>query len=101
MSLSAMLAAVAGLLVAGLVNTATVSLVEVSVLPSVAAAVIGGTSIMGGRGGYSGTIVGALILTVLTALLTALSLQEAGRQMLFGIIIVAVAAAYTRVTGES
>ena len=56
---------------------------------------------MGGRGGYSGTIVGALILTVLTALLTALSLQEAGRQMLFGIIIVAVAAAYTRVTGES
>ena len=100
-ALSAMLAAVAGLLVAGLVNTATVSLVEVSVLPSVAAAVIGGTSIMGGRGGYSGTIVGALILTVLTALLTALSLQEAGRQMLFGIIIVAVAAAYTRVTGES
>ena len=100
-ALSAMLAAVAGLLVAGLVNTATVSLVEVSVLPSVAAAVIGGTSIMGGRGGYSGTIVGALILTVLTALLTALSLPEAGRQMLFGIIIVAVAAAYTRVTGES
>ena len=41
-----------------------VSLVEQSVLPSVAAAVIGGTSIMGGRGGYSGTIVGALILTV-------------------------------------
>jgi len=100
-ALSAMLAAVAGLLVAGLVNTATVSLVEVSVLPSVAAAVIGGTSIMGGRGGYSGTIVGALILTVLTALLTALSLQEAGRQMLFGIIIVAVAAAYTRLSGES
>jgi ribose transport system permease protein len=100
-AVSAMLAAVAGLLVAGLVNTATVSLVEVSVLPSVAAAVIGGTSIMGGRGGYSGTIVGALIRTVLTALLTALSLQEAGRQMLFGIIIVAVAAAYTRVTGES
>jgi len=68
---------------------------------AVAAAVIGGTSIMGGRGGYAGTIVGALILTVLTALLTALSLPEAGRQMLFGIIIVAVAAAYTRVTGES
>ena len=49
-----------GFLVAGLVKTATVSLVESSVLPSVAAAVIGGTSIMGGRGGYAGTIVGAL-----------------------------------------
>lgn len=99
--LSALLAAVAGLLVAGLVNTATVTLVEVSVLPSVAAAVIGGTSIMGGRGGYSGTIIGAMILTVLTALLTALSLPEAVRQMLFGLIIVAVAAAYARVTSDS
>jgi len=99
--ISALLAAVAGLLVAGLVNTATISLVEVSVLPSVAAAVIGGTSIMGGRGGYAGTIVGALILTVLTALLIALELPEAVRQMLFGLIIVAVAAAYTRLTGES
>jgi ribose transport system permease protein len=99
--ISALLAAVAGLLVAGLVNTATVSLVEVSVLPSVAAAVIGGTSIMGGRGGYAGTIVGAMILTVLTALLTALSLPEAVREMLFGLIIVAVAAAYSRLTAES
>ena len=98
--LSAMLAAVAGILVAGVANTATVSLVEQSVLPSVAAAVIGGTSIMGGRGGYAGTIVGALILTVLTTLLTVLEMPEAVRQVLFGAIIVAVAAAYTRVTGE-
>jgi ribose transport system permease protein len=99
--LSAILAAIAGILIAGLSNTATVSLVEQSVLPSVAAAVIGGTSIMGGRGGYSGTIVGALILTVLTTLLTVLEMPEAVRQVLFGAIIVAVAAAYTRVIGES
>jgi len=98
--LSAILAAVAGILTAGIANTATVSLVEQSVLPSVAAAVIGGTSIMGGRGGYSGTIVGALILTVLTTLLTVLEMPEAVRQVLFGAIIVVVAAAYTRVTGE-
>jgi ribose transport system permease protein len=71
------------------------------VLPSVAAAVIGGTSIMGGRGGYSGTIVGALILTVVTTLLTVLEMPEAVRQVLFGVIIVAVAAAYTRVSGEA
>jgi ribose transport system permease protein len=99
--LSAILAAIAGILIAGLSNTATVSLVEQSVLPSVAAAVIGGTSIMGGRGGYSGTIVGALILTVLTTLLTVLEMPEAVRQVLFGAIIVAVAAAYTRVIGET
>lgn len=73
----------------------------VSVLPAVAAAVIGGTSILGGRGGYAGTIVGALILTVLTSLLIALEMPEAVRQILFGAIIVAVAAVYTRVTGVS
>ena len=100
-TLSALLAAVAGILITGIANTATVSLVEQSVLPSVAAAVIGGTSIMGGRGGYAGTIVGALILTVLTTLLTVLEMPEAVRQVLFGAIIVAVAAAYTRVTGEA
>ena len=64
--LSAVLAAIAGFLFSGLTNVASVSLVDTAVLPSVAAAVIGGTSIMGGRGGYGGTIVGALILTVLT-----------------------------------
>ena len=37
---------------------------------------IGGTSIFGGRGGYTGTIVGALILTVLTTLLTILQMPE-------------------------
>jgi len=99
--LSALLAALAGFLYAGLSNVASVTLVDSAVLPSVAAAVIGGTSIMGGRGGYGGTIVGALILTVLTALLSILGLPEAVRQVLFGSIIVAVAAAYTRVTAES
>ena len=99
--ISAILAAIAGLLVSGLTNTASVSLVDTQVLPSVAAAVIGGTSIMGGRGGFGGTMVGALILTVLTALLTVLGLPEPTRQVLFGSIIVAVAAAYTRVTAES
>ena len=63
--ISAVLAAIAGFLLSGLTNVASVTLADSYVLPSVAAAVIGGTSIMGGRGGYGGTIVGALILTVL------------------------------------
>ena len=99
--LSAVLAAIAGLVLSGVTNTASVSLADSSVLPSVAAAVIGGTSILGGRGGYGGTIVGALILTVLTALLTVLGLPEPTRQIVFGAIIVVVAAAYTRVTAEA
>jgi len=99
--ISALMAAVAGFLVSGLTNVASVSLVDSSVLPSVAAAVIGGTSIMGGRGGFGGTIVGALILTVVSSLLSSLGYPEAVRQVLFGAIIVAVAAAYSRVTGET
>ena len=94
-------AALAGFLYSGYTNVASVTLVDSAVLPSVAAAVIGGTSILGGRGGYGGTIVGALILTVVSSLLSSLGYPEAVRQVLFGAIIVAVAAAYTRVTGET
>jgi ribose transport system permease protein len=97
---SALLAAVAGFLVTGLTNTASVTLADSLVLPSVAAAVIGGTSIFGGLGGYGGTIVGALILTVLAALLTVLGLPEPTRQIVYGSLIVLVAAAYTRITLE-
>ena len=99
--ISALLAAVAGFLYSGYTNVASVSLVDSDVLPSVAAAVIGGTSIMGGRGGFGGTVVGVLILTVISSLLSSLGYPEAVRQILFGSIIVAVAAAYTRVTSES
>jgi ribose transport system permease protein len=98
---SALLAGIAGLIYSGYTNVASVSLVDTDVLPSVAAAVIGGTSIMGGRGGFGGTIVGVLILTVITSLLQSLGYPEAVNQVLFGAIIVAVAAAYTRVTSES
>lgn len=95
--ISAMLAGIAGFLYSGLTNVASVTLVDTAVLPSVAAAVIGGTSILGGRGGYSGTMVGALILTVISSILSSLGYPEAVRQILFGSMIVFVAAAYTRI----
>jgi ribose transport system permease protein len=96
--ISAVLAGIAGFLLSGLTNVASVTLADTAVLPSVAAAVIGGTSILGGRGGYGGTIIGALILTVITSILSSLGYPEAVRQILFGSIIVLVAAAYTRIT---
>jgi len=99
--LSGLLAALAGLVLGGLTNAASATLADRYLLPSVAAAVIGGTSIFGGRGGFAGTIVGALILTILTTLLTVLQMPEPVRQILFGAIILAVAAAYTRITEES
>ncbi|HUR16723.1 MAG TPA: ABC transporter permease [Candidatus Limnocylindrales bacterium] len=99
--ISAVLAALAGFIHSGATNTASVTLSNSLLLPSVAAAVIGGTSILGGRGGYGGTILGALILTVVTALLNSLGFKEADRLILFGLIIVLVAAAYTRVTSDA
>lgn len=97
---SAVLAGIAGFLYSGLTNVASVTLADTAVLPSVAAAVIGGTSILGGRGGFGGTIVGALILTVISSILSSLGYPEAVRQILFGSIIVFVAAAYTRITSD-
>ena len=91
---SGLIAGIAGLLYVGLIKAPSLSLADPLVLPSVAAAVIGGTSIFGGRGGYAGTIVGALILTVLTTLLTILQMPEGSRRILFGLIILAVTAAY-------
>ena len=70
-------------------------------LPSVAAAVVGGTSIFGGRGGYGGTILGALILTVLGTLLTLVQMPEGARGVFFGAIILAVTAIYMRLTNQT
>jgi ribose transport system permease protein len=96
--LCGLLAAVAGLVIVGGTNAADMSLADVYLLPSVAAVIIGGTSIFGGRGGYAGSIVGALILTVLNSLLTLLDAPEPIRQILYGAIILILAAAYTRLT---
>ena len=98
--LAALLAGIGGLLYVGLIKANTLSLAVPLVLPSVAAAVIGGTSIFGGRGGYSGTIVGAIILQVIATMLLVLAVPEGTRRVVFGLIILAVTAAYTRITEE-
>jgi ribose transport system permease protein len=95
-ALCGVLAAIAGLVLVGGTNAADLSLADVYLLPSVAAVIIGGTSIFGGRGGYSGTIVGALILTVLTSVLTLLDFPEPMKQILYGAIILLLAATYAR-----
>lgn len=98
-ALSGLIAAVAGLLYLGMIRQTSLSLANPLLLPSVAAAVIGGTSIFGGRGSFAGAIVGALILRVLDTMLTLLQMPEGARTALFGIIILAVTALYVRITG--
>jgi ribose transport system permease protein len=90
------LSALAGVLLVGFNNAADLGIAGPFLLPSVAAVVIGGTSIFGGVGGYAGTILGALILTVLDSLLTIVNASQAARQILYGLIILALAAIYAR-----
>jgi ribose transport system permease protein len=96
--LCGLFAAIAGIVLVGGTNAADLSLADGYLLPSVAAVIIGGTSIFGGRGGYAGSIVGALILTVLSSILTLLDAPEPIKQILYGAIILALAAVYARLT---
>ncbi|MCU1570893.1 MAG: transporter permease [Naasia sp.] len=98
--IAGLLAALAGLMFSGISGSVGPDQTNSYLLPSVAAAVIGGTSILGGTGGFGGTIVGALILTVLNRLLLGLETSDAVRQIIYGAIVLALAWFYVRVTGQ-
>jgi ribose transport system permease protein len=98
--LASLLAALAGLVLVGSTNAADLGLADALLLPSAAAAIIGGNSIFGGSGGYGGTIVGTLILTVLNSLLTLLDMVEPVKQILYGAIILLLAALYSRIAEQ-
>ncbi|MGI9646112.1 MAG: ABC transporter permease [Ilumatobacteraceae bacterium] len=98
-TIAGVLAALAGILLAGRTGAVDLQLASTFLLPSVAAAVIGGTSIFGGVGTYTGTVLGALILGVLNSMLTFLDAGQAVQQMVYGSIVLALAWAYARVSG--
>jgi ribose transport system permease protein len=96
--LCGLFSALGGLLLVGFTDNPDLGLATPYLLQSVAAVVIGGTSIFGGWGSYSGTIVGVLILTVLGSLLTLLDAEEWQRQVIYGSIIIVLTAIYARVS---
>ena len=96
-----MLSALAGVLLVGFNDAADLGIGAPFLLPSVAAVVIGGTSIFGGYGGYGGTILGALILTVLDSLLVILNASPATRPIGYGLIVLSLAARYARIIATS
>jgi ribose transport system permease protein len=85
--ISALASALAGVLLAGYVGEAYLGMGDVYLFSSVAAVVIGGASILGGRGHYVGTVAGALILTILASLLPILNLNPAALQVVYGFAI--------------
>lgn len=84
---SGICSAFAGILLLGYTSEAYLGMGEPFLLLPIAAVVIGGTSILGGFGGYGGTIAGVLIVVVLQSLLSSLDLSQAGRDVVFGTII--------------
>jgi ribose transport system permease protein len=84
---SAVCSVLAGMLLAGFSSQSFLGMGDQYLLPSIAAVVIGGASILGGRGVYAGTFGGALFLALLTAVLAAVSVSEATREIIFGVVI--------------
>jgi ribose transport system permease protein len=90
------LAAFGGVLLAGYSSKAAQSMGDVYLLPAIAAVVLGGTSILGGRGSYLGTVAGAILITLLQSILSVMQIPEAGRQVIYGIVIVVMLLLYGR-----
>lgn len=88
-AIAGMCSALAGVMLAGYANQAYQSMGDPFLLPTIAAVVIGGTSILGGRGGLFGTIGGALFITLLTSILSVMQIDDAWRNIIFGAIILA------------
>ncbi len=94
--LSGAAAAFAGVLLAGYSTKAYQAMGDPYLLPAIAAVVLGGTNILGGRGNYLGTIAGVLLITLLQSILAVMQMPEAGRQIIYGIVILVMLLAYGR-----
>lgn len=95
-AVSAVLAAMTGILLLGFSGAAFADVGQPYLFQTVAAAVIGGTALSGGRGGILGTVAGALALTQLNTVLIGFGLDQSIVQAALGALIVAVVAVYGR-----
>ena len=94
--ISAVIAAVSGFFLVGYTGTSFLDVGTSYNTKTIAAVIIGGTAITGGKGGYIGTIAGAVIMTILDDFLTIVNIPEAGRQIMQGVIIVLLVLIYSR-----
>ena len=93
---SGVLSAFGGFMLLGFTQNVFLNLGTPYLFPSVAAVVVGGTMLSGGKGSYWGTMAGALVLTLLTSLLTASQLPEASRQIALGLTLLILISIYGR-----
>jgi ribose transport system permease protein len=89
-ALSGLCAGVAGLVLTGRINSANALMAEGEELRSIAAVVIGGTSLFGGQGGVFGSVVGALIIGVLGNGMNLLDVSPFWQRVIQGLVIILV-----------
>ncbi len=94
--LSGMFAALAGIVLVSYSGQPTLGMGDPYLFQSIAAAVIGGISILGGRGNYLGTVFGAVSLVALISLLEAENMPEYGRSIVYGVAILVVLVLFGR-----
>lgn len=90
-AISGFSAALGGVLLVGYSGAAYIGMGNNYLLLSVAVVVIGGTSILGGKGSYLQTVAGSLLLTVILAALVVINVSQAGQDMLYGVVILLMA----------
>lgn len=107
-AISAGCAAFGGILLAGWANRSYQAMGDPYLLPTIAAIVLGGTNVLGGRGTYLGTVAGVILITLLQSILSVLQpqfwFQDLGirvpadvfRQIVFGVVIIGMLLLYGR-----
>jgi ribose transport system permease protein len=98
-AMSGGLSAFAGVLLAGYASKAAQAMGDPYLLPAIAAVVLGGASILGGRGNYLGTVAGVILVTLLQSILSVMQIPEAGRQIAYGVVIIVMLLVYGRGAG--
>jgi ribose transport system permease protein len=94
--ISAVMAAVTGALLLGWSGGGFIGVGQPYLFMTLAAVVIGGTSLLGGHGGYGFTVIGVLVLQVLTSFLIGMGLRFEWQQFIFGLLILPMVALYGR-----
>jgi len=95
-TLSGVFAAVAGIALVGYGGQPSLGLGDPYLFESIAAVVVGGVSILGGRGHYAGVVAGSLTLVAVITFLQAQQVPEYGRSIIYGLVILAILFTYGR-----
>ena len=94
--IAGVLSALGGVLLAGYSAKASQAMGDAYLMPAIAAVVLGGTNVMGGKGSYLGTVAGVILVTLLQSILSVMQIEEAGRQLIYGAVIIVMLLLYGR-----